>query len=420
MTNLAPGIRTKRRVKNVGLQPKTLAIVFDSIPRRHRCPARVPFHRHLLPALCFLLFLVRSQLPAAEPSDQEVLKALTQEQPRDKAVKAGLDFLRRQQRPDGSASERYATAFTAMAVMAHFAAGHPPADRQYGPWLAKSINYVLSKQNADGYLGEADGSRMYGHGIATLMLAEALGMPRDDELDEAIRKALKKAAQVTVTAAMVAKSPEHAGGWRYTPDSTDSDLSLSGWQLMSLHATQQVGISVPESVIAGAVAYTLRTVGPDGKVGYQSPNDDHPALRGLALLALVIGHQEQNPLIKRIVERIRSDPIAWKGDHFYYRVYYDAVGVSRALPQEWDQYLLKLRGRSLASPGPGRFLRLVGGQRGPGRRSGLHHQHGDHGPGRPATRPARLSALIKSPFQVASYASIPYCIAHMIGSTKLP
>ena len=42
------------------------------------------------------------------------------------------------------------------------------------------------------------------------------------------------------------------GGWRYTPDATDSDLSLSGWQLMSLHAAQQVGVEVPSGVIDGA------------------------------------------------------------------------------------------------------------------------------------------------------------------------
>jgi Squalene-hopene cyclase C-terminal domain/Prenyltransferase and squalene oxidase repeat len=291
--------------------------------------------------LGLLLLALRFPVAAAEPSDQEVLKTLALEQPRDKAVKAGLEFLRKQQRPDGSGSDRYATALTAMSVMAHFAAGHPPADKQHGPWLAKSIAYVLSKQNSDGYFGDSDGSRMYGHGIATLMLAEALGMPRDDELDEAIRQALKKAAQVTINAALVNKSPEHAGGWRYTPDAADSDLSLSGWQLMSLHATQQVGISVPEKVIAGAVEYTTRTVGENGQVGYQNPYEDHPALRGLALLALVIGHQEKSPLIKKIAEQIEADPIAWKGDHFYYRVYYDAVGISRALPQQWELYLPK-------------------------------------------------------------------------------
>jgi len=288
-----------------------------------------------------LLLIFGAPIFAGEPSDQEVLKTLTTDQPRDKAVRKGLEFIRQNQKPTGAVGEKYPTALSAMAVMAHLAAGHPPADKQYGPWIRKSINYVLSKQNADGYFGEADGSRMYGHGLCTLMLAEALGMPRDDEVDENIRKALKKAVQVTINAALIKKAPEHAGGWRYTPDATDSDLSLSGWQLMGLHATQQVGIPVPESVINGAVEYTKKMVSEDGKVGYQNPNDEHPALRGLALLALVIGHQEKLPVVKKIADRIWADPIAWQGNHFYYRVYYDAVGISRALPDEWQKYLPK-------------------------------------------------------------------------------
>jgi Squalene-hopene cyclase C-terminal domain len=294
-------------------------------------------------ALLIILLLLSFGAPilAADLSDQEVLKTLTTDQPRDKAVRKGLEFIRQNQKASGAVGDRYPTALTAMAVMAHMAAGHPPADKQFGSWIRKSINYVLSKQNADGYFGEADGSRMYGHGLCTLMLAEALGMPRDDEVDENIRRALKKAVQVTVNAALIKKPPEFAGGWRYTPDAKDSDLSLSGWQLMGLHATQQVGIPVPESVINGAVEFTKKMISEDGKVGYQNPNDEHPALRGLALLALVIGHQEKLPVVKKIADRIWADPIAWKGDHFYYRVYYDAVGISRALPDEWERYLPK-------------------------------------------------------------------------------
>ena len=316
--------------------------------RRTRTPASDP-RRFALPAapgLCLaLLLLALTAAPAstraAEASDQEVLKTLVTEQPRDRAVKKGLEYLRKQQRPDGSTGERYPTALTAMSLMAHFAAGHSPADKEHGLWLRKGLSYVASKQNADGYFGESDGSRMYGHGIVTLMLAEALGMPRDDEMDEVIRKALKRAVQVTVNAALVKKDAQQAGGWRYTPDAAESDLSLSGWQLMGLHATQQVGITVPESVITGAVDYTRRMVSAEGKVGYQNPNEDHPALRGLALLAFVIGHQEKNPIVKKIADRIWADPLAWKGEHFYYRAYYDAVGISRALPDEWERYLPK-------------------------------------------------------------------------------
>ena len=281
---------------------------------------------------------------AADLSDQEVLQALSGNNPRDVAVKKGLEYLRNQQKANGAVGDKFAATLTSMSLMAHFAAGHSPADREFGPWLRKSLNYVLSQQNAEGYFGNADGGRMYGHGICTLMLAEALGMPRDDELDETIRKALKQAIQVTVNAALVKKSPEHAGGWRYEPNATDSDLSLSGWQMMSLHAAQQVGIPVPENVITNSVRYARTLINADGRVGYQNSNEDHPALRGLALMVLMMGHQEQDPVVKQIAERIWADPLAWspgKGNHFYYRAYYDAVGLSRALPEEWEKYLSK-------------------------------------------------------------------------------
>jgi hypothetical protein len=283
-------------------------------------------------------------ITAAEMSDQEVLKALDGNNPRDVAIKKGLEYLRGQQKATGAEGDKFATTMAAMSIMAHFAAGYSPADQEYGPWLRKSINYVLSQQNADGYFGNADGGRMYGHGICTLMLAEALGMPRDDEMDEAIRKSLKKAIQVTINAALVKKSTDQAGGWRYEPNATDSDLSLSGWQMMSLHAAQQVGMPVPESVITNSVKYARTMINEDGRVGYQNANDEHPALRGLALMVLVMGHQEKDPVVKKIADRIWADPIAWapgKGNRFYYRAYYDAVGISRALPEDWEKYLPK-------------------------------------------------------------------------------
>ena len=295
----------------------------------------------LVLCLCAALFGPARPNASADPTDQQVLKTLATDQPRDKAVRRALEYLRHRQQGDGAVGDHFPTALTSMAIMAHFAAGHPPADKEFGPWLRKSINFVISEQNTDGYFGASDGSRMYGHGVCTLMLAEALGMPRDDDMDETIRKALKKAIRVTINAALVPKSSKHAGGWRYTPDSTDSDTSLSAWQIMGLHATQQVGIPVPENVMNNAVAYIRSMVDDEGRVAYMNYGEDHPALRGLALLVLVIGHQDKNPVLHRIADRIVSDPLSWTGDRFYYRAYYDAVGLSRAFPEEWEKYLLK-------------------------------------------------------------------------------
>jgi hypothetical protein len=289
-------------------------------------------------AAAALLAVAAVAAHGAELSDQEVIQILTTEQPRDRAIRRALAYLRGQQGRDGSVGKQVRTAMTSLAVMAHLAAGVTPDDPEFGEWIHKSLQFVLAQQDENGYFGQVDGSRMYGHGITTLMLAEALGMTRDEDLEEHIRVSLERAVAVTVNAAKVRKAPGHEGGWRYQPGEDRSDLSLSGWQLMSLHATQQVGITVPEDVIKGAVAYAKRLTTADGKVGYDNQGEDHPALRGLALLSLMIGHLQDAPELQRVVARINGDPISWQGQWFFYRVYYDAVGMSRAAPEQWEAY----------------------------------------------------------------------------------
>jgi len=298
--------------------------------------------RAIIVILVACLGLAPALAPGAELSDQQVIDLLAAERPRDVAVRRALGYLRGLQTPRGAVGGDYPTALTALAVLAHLAAGHTPDDLQHGPWLRTSLAYVLDQQEDSGYFGKADNSRMYGHGIVTLMLAETLGMCRDDDLDERIRAALERAVVVTINAAQVVKGGGHEGGWRYQPNENVSDLSLSGWQLMSLHATQQVGIRVPPAVIANGVAYARRLTSADGKVGYQNPGSDHAALRGTAMLSLAIGGQGDAPEVARIADRIRSDPIAWQGPWFFYRCYYDAVGLARAAPRVWADYAPKL------------------------------------------------------------------------------
>ena len=271
--------------------------------------------------------------------DQRILATLRQDNPRDQAVDAGLRYLRDQQTVRGAVGKRYPTALTGLAVMAHLAAGVTPADPEHGEWLRRGAEFVLSQQDADGYFGRSDGSRMYGHGIATLMLAELLGEATGDRLEERVRTALEKAVRVTVAAARVPKDDRNRGGWRYEPDSRDSDLSLSGWQILGLHATQQVGITVPPAVVEAAIEYARRLTDDEGRVGYTSPHDDRPALRGLALLCLMLQGEDVPPEVARVVARMQEDPIRWeRGQWLYYRVYYDAVGLSRAAPDSWRTY----------------------------------------------------------------------------------
>lgn len=278
-------------------------------------------------------------LHAMEYSDDEILRILSTEQPRDKAIDDGLAWIRTQQQDNGALADKLDTVMTSFGLMAHLSAGVGYDDPEHGEWMRKSLRYVLSRQSPSGFYGELDKSRMYGHGITTLMLGESLGMIRDPILEEQVRQSLVRAVAVTVNAALVKKSDQHAGGWRYKPDDTQSDLSLSGWQVMSLHAAQQVGIPVPEDVIRNALAYARRMTNQEtGEVGYQDNRREYPALRGLALMCYAIAGEEESPVVTQIANRIVDNPIEWSGNRFFYRAYYDAVGMARTRQDLWEDY----------------------------------------------------------------------------------
>lgn len=272
---------------------------------------------------------------------------------RDQAVVRGLAWLRTQQQPDGRMSTAFPTALTALAVLAHAAAGVTPDDTVHGAALRRALRHVLTGQQPDGYLGRTDGSRMYGHGIATLCLTQVLGMTGDEDLEERLRDALLRAVAATVTAARVAKDANHAGGWHYEPDATSSDMSLTGWQLTSLQAARSIGMTVPDDVVQNAQRYVRRLTSADGNVGYNGPDQDRPALRGMACLALA-GVDE--PLVDILMRRMAENDAVWSGEWWFYRAWYDAAAMTRLAPRRWSDHGARLTATLLAhQDGDGSF-----------------------------------------------------------------
>jgi hypothetical protein len=81
------------------------------------------------------------------------------------------------------------------------------------------------------------------------------------------------------------------GGWRYVDDidSVDSDLSVTGWELMFLRSARNAGFDVPKEPIDEAVAYIRRCYSSDyGAFQYMIENSDHRSrcTAGAGILAL--------------------------------------------------------------------------------------------------------------------------------------
>lgn len=173
------------------------------------------------------------------------------------AIHLGLEFLARNQKPDGSwalagfdtghpLSKRQLnsdTAATGLVLLAFQGGGYNHREYRYAGQLKQAIDWLIKHQTDDGGLYvESDkrsdeACRMYSHGIATLALTEAYGMTQDPALKGPAQKAIDYLAKT-----------QHSskGGWRYfgSPKKQSTDTSVSGWMMMAIQSAQLADLRV--------------------------------------------------------------------------------------------------------------------------------------------------------------------------------
>ena len=255
----------------------------------------------------------------------------------DKRIDKAIAFIISKQKKDGSIYDRgNHTTMTSLALMAMAAVGHQPANpNDEGEAMQRALDFVLQedRQSETGYYGSKDGSRMYGHGITTLTLSEMLGMGLDEEQDQKIRKRTQKAIDLILRSQKVPKSPSHQGGWRYSPDSRDADLSATIWQLMSLRSAKNAGLSVPSAAIEDAIGYLERSYWSsldskgepvNKKSGFAYQPGGHPEYTTTAagLLAMQVCGEYESPFVKGAADWLLENEPNTSRKFFYYGTYY--------------------------------------------------------------------------------------------------
>ena len=279
-------------------------------------------------AILAALVFSTTALYAQDPQKQRV----------DAALKKAADFLVSQQQDTGAIAEkgvRPDVTMTSLAVLAMSAMGHQPADpTPEGRAMKKALEFVMKpgQQEPDGYYGKTDGSRMYGHGIISLMLAEMLGMGGDERQDAAIRDHCRKAIELILRSQRLPKKDDQRGGWRYTPDAADSDMSVTCWQVMALRAARNAGMDVPKESIDLAVRYIKSLYssgerkGLAGGFGYASKGTEI-STTAEGLLALQVCGEYESEEVKGASERLLQKGLKQGDKWFFYTAYYMAQGM---------------------------------------------------------------------------------------------
>ena len=183
-----------------------------------------------------------------------------------RSVERGLEWLARRQSQDGSFTtgmQGYSNqaAITALAGIAFMQAGNLPNRGKYGREVQKCVDFILNSCQQSGLIASDNGhGPMYGHGFATLFLAEVYGMTGDEDLKEKLQRAVR----------LTQKTQNPEGGWRYQPVPYDADISVTITQVMALRAARDAGIKVEKEVVDKAVAYVRRCQNGDGGFSYMA------------------------------------------------------------------------------------------------------------------------------------------------------
>lgn len=232
------------------------------------------------------------------------------------------------------------TGVVALAGMAFLSRGHLPGEGPHGGTINGCIDYVISRQQSDGLLIQSTlpNAVMYAHGISTLFLSEVSGMV-DPERQRRLDVALSKALRVLLDAQAIPKSRRNRGGWRYRPDSTDSDLSCSGWSLMALRSARANGAPVPDEALEAAADYVARCRDEEsGGFGY-TDTTPRETLAGCGVLCLVLSGWPLDAKLEKAGDYIlETTAILPSKDHQHYANYYNAQAMFQLGGRFWEDY----------------------------------------------------------------------------------
>lgn len=283
--------------------------------------------------LCFLLlFLTAAAVPLPGLAQSSIRTSSPVPPQVELMYIKGLKYLQNAQKTDGTYEGTYGQepgiiGFCLMCVLAH---GDDPNTGPYATMVRRCVNYILSKQNkSSGYIGDS----MYNHGFATLALAEAYGMVRDDR----IGPALQKAVALTLTA----QKKNRTGGWRYSPESTDADSTVTGCQIVSLFAARNAGIPVPDEAFERGLKYMASCRDSKGGYGYTGPSGPRVTLTAIGTLTLALAHQKTDSSFKTSLAFLRKNLNYRDSAYPFYFEYYMSQALFHADQDVWKEWNYK-------------------------------------------------------------------------------
>jgi hypothetical protein len=219
---------------------------------------------------------------------------------------------------------------------------------EFAPALQKSLEWLQAAQKPDG----AFGGTLYEQAIATLALVEA----------DRYFRIVKLKPQAVAGLVWIQKAQNDDGGWRYSPRTNPSDVSVTCWALQSLLHARSANYEVTDdeenealslgkelrpriqTSLERAFAYLDRMTDPvTKKVGYTNPGQGSSAMTAAALFCRL--RYDQGPDDDRVrlaADSVVKDAVGY-GKNNAYGLFYASDGMSKLGGTYWQKWAPALK-----------------------------------------------------------------------------
>jgi hypothetical protein len=235
----------------------------------------------------------------------------------EKAVMAGLRWLKKTQNEDGSWSDQNRPAMTGLAILCFLGHGELPDSPEFGPTVKKGLDWLLAKGTEfQGNMSLRRGKEfgqpgVYEHAIATYAICEYYTMTKDERFAELVKQ--------SITHIVEGQAPD--GGWQYNyTKGPNSDTSVSGWQIQALKAAHLTGLGIAgvDEALDKSMLNLKRVQSEDGSFGYRATPGKY-SLTGVGVLCTYFWKQDKDRSVRDGVEymiRMTADkfPVKYKDE----------------------------------------------------------------------------------------------------------
>ena len=314
---------------------------------------------------------------------------------------SGLVERKRDGYPSDYAGRNSDTGISALVILSYLGAGYTHEGGQYALQVDRALDWLISQQSADGNLGGNAGhyAKMYCHAMATYAIAEAMGMQRStimgpiiepDALSassyiahqaasslmlqqglpagafmmsgiavlqteaERVSYQLRKVDDLRLEAALLraitftlSQQDPISGGWRYKLGQ-EGDVSMFGWQMMSLKSAAIAGVKISPKV-RDRMTQFLNSVrqGPSkGLFGYRrsvliNGHETEPVTQAMTAEALfcqqMLGYQRDSASSRESVGYLlQHRPRLAELDFYYW--YYGTLAMYQYGGEPWQRW----------------------------------------------------------------------------------